>query len=59
MREVQLLILDEPIAALDARTEHEVFVRVNQRMAVVNSHSFSTVPMADRIAVLGEPHMLE
>jgi ATP-binding cassette subfamily B protein len=58
MREAQLLILDEPTAALDARAEYEVFVRFNQlmagRMAVVISHRFSTVRMADRIVVLGD-----
>jgi ATP-binding cassette subfamily B protein len=63
MREAQLLILDEPTAALDARAEFEVFVRFNQlmagRMAVVISHRFSTVRMADRIVVLGEGRVLE
>lgn len=56
MREAQLLILDEPTAALDARAEFEVFVRFNElmagRMAIVISHRFSTVRMADRIVVL-------
>jgi ATP-binding cassette subfamily B protein len=56
MRSAQLLILDEPTAALDARAEYDVFVRFNQlmagRMAVVISHRFSTVRMADRIIVL-------
>ena len=56
MRSAQLLILDEPTAALDARAEYEVFVRFNElmagRMAVVISHRFSTVRMADRIVVL-------
>jgi ATP-binding cassette subfamily B protein len=63
MREAQLLILDEPTAALDARAEYEVFVRFNQlmagRMAVVISHRFSTVRMADRIVVLGDGRVLE
>jgi ATP-binding cassette, subfamily B, bacterial len=63
MREAQLLILDEPTAALDARAEYEVFVRFNQlmagRMAVVISHRFSTVRMADRIVVLAEGRVLE
>jgi ATP-binding cassette subfamily B protein len=63
MRAAQLLILDEPTAALDARAEYEVFVRFNQlmagRMAVVISHRFSTVRMADRIVVLGEGKVLE
>jgi ATP-binding cassette subfamily B protein len=63
MRSAQLLILDEPTAALDARAEYEVFVRFNQlmagRMAVVISHRFSTVRMADRIVVLGDGKVLE
>ncbi|MFL5607754.1 MAG: ABC transporter ATP-binding protein [Gemmatimonadaceae bacterium] len=63
MRSAQLLILDEPTAALDARAEFEVFVRFNQlmagRMAVVISHRFSTVRMADRIVVLSEGHVVE
>jgi ATP-binding cassette subfamily B protein len=56
MRDAQVLILDEPTAALDARAEYDVFVRFNElmagRMAVVISHRFSTVRMADRIVVL-------
>jgi ATP-binding cassette subfamily B protein len=56
MREAQVLILDEPTAALDARAEYEVFVRFAEltkgRMAVLISHRFSTVRMADRILVL-------
>jgi ATP-binding cassette subfamily B protein len=63
MRSAQLLILDEPTAALDARAEYEVFVRFNQlmagRMAVVISHRFSTVRMADRIVVLNDGHVVE
>ena len=63
MREAQLLILDEPTAALDARAEYEVFVRFNQlmagRMAVVISHRFSTVRMADRIVVLADGRVVE
>ena len=56
LRAAQLLILDEPTAALDARAEYEVFLRFSElvagRMAVVISHRFSTVRMADRIVVL-------
>ncbi|HEX5970319.1 MAG TPA: ABC transporter ATP-binding protein [Gemmatimonadaceae bacterium] len=63
MRSAQLLILDEPTAALDARAEYEVFVRFNQlmagRMAVVISHRFSTVRMADRIIVLAHGQVVE
>ena len=63
MREAQLLILDEPTAALDARAEYEVFVRFSElmagRMAVVISHRFSTVRMADRILVLSGGRVVE
>jgi len=56
MREAQVLILDEPTASLDARAEYEVFLRFAEltrgRMAVLISHRFSTVRMADRILVL-------
>ncbi|HEY3738731.1 MAG TPA: ABC transporter ATP-binding protein [Bryobacteraceae bacterium] len=56
MRDAQLLILDEPTATLDARAEYEVFERfadlTRGRMAVLISHRFSTVRMADRILVL-------
>jgi ATP-binding cassette subfamily B protein len=56
MRDAQLLILDEPTAALDARAEFEVFQRFSEltagKTAVLISHRFSTVRMADRILVL-------
>ena len=56
MRDAQVLILDEPTATLDARAEYEVFRRFAdltfERMAVLISHRFSTVRMADRILVL-------
>jgi ATP-binding cassette subfamily B protein len=56
LRDAQLLILDEPTAALDARSEHEVFERFAEltkgKMALLISHRFSTVKMADRILVL-------
>jgi ATP-binding cassette, subfamily B, bacterial len=58
MRDAQLLILDEPTATLDARAEYEVFQRfadlTRGRMAVLISHRFSTVRMADRILVLAD-----
>lgn len=63
MREAQLLILDEPTSALDARSEHEVFLRFSEliegKMAVLISHRFSTVRMADRILVLDGGQVLE
>jgi ATP-binding cassette subfamily B protein len=56
MRDAQLLILDEPTSALDARSEHEVFIRfselIENKAAVLISHRFSTVRMADRILLL-------
>src|SRR5687767_15478518 len=56
IRDAQVLILDEPTAALDARAEYEVFLRFSElvagRTAVLISHRFSTVRMADRIVVL-------
>jgi ATP-binding cassette subfamily B protein len=52
------LILDEPTAALDARAEFEVFQRFKDvsrgKTAVLISHRFSSVRMADRILVLAE-----
>ncbi|MBD9368123.1 ABC transporter ATP-binding protein [Xanthomonas sp. XNM01] len=58
MRDAQLMILDEPTAALDARSEFEVFQRFKElserRTAVLISHRFSSVRMADRILVLAE-----
>ena len=56
IRDAQVLILDEPTAALDARAEYEVFLRFSElvagRTAILISHRFSTVRMADRIIVL-------
>ena len=58
MREAQVIILDEPTAALDAMAEYEVFRRFAElaqgRMAIMISHRFSTVRMCDRIAVLAD-----
>lgn len=56
MRRSGLLVLDEPTAALDAEAEHEVFERLQAlkatRTAVLITHRFSTVRMADRIVVV-------
>jgi ATP-binding cassette subfamily B protein len=58
MRDAQVLILDEPTAALDARSEYEVFQRFKDvsegKTAVLISHRFSSVRMADRILVLAD-----
>ncbi|MET0624427.1 MAG: ABC transporter ATP-binding protein [Pyrinomonadaceae bacterium] len=63
MRDAQVLILDEPTSALDARAEYEVFRRfadlMRGRMAVIISHRFSTVRMADRILVLDSGRVAE
>ncbi|HEX6052391.1 MAG TPA: ABC transporter ATP-binding protein [Gemmatimonadaceae bacterium] len=63
MRDAQVLILDEPTAALDARAEYEVFLRFSElmagRMGVLISHRFSTVRMADRIIVLKGGELVE
>ena len=63
MRDAQVLILDEPTAALDARAEYEVFLRFSElmagRTAVLISHRFSTVRMADRIVVLTGGQVVE
>ncbi len=63
MRDAQLMILDEPTAALDARAEYEVFQRFVEltkgRTSVLISHRFSTVRMADRILVLDKGELLE
>ena len=63
LRDAQLLILDEPTAALDARSEYEVFERFAEltggKMALFISHRFSTVRMADRIVVLEGGQIVE
>ena len=63
LRDAQVLILDEPTAALDARSEFEVFQRFAEltagKMALFISHRFSTVRMADRIVVLENGRIAE
>jgi ATP-binding cassette subfamily B protein len=63
MRDAQLLILDEPTSALDARAEFQVFEHFTElthgKMAVLISHRFSTVRMADRIVVLDKGEIVE
>ena len=63
LRDAQLLILDEPTASLDARSEFEVFERFAEltygKMALLISHRFSTVRMADRIVVLEGGRLVE
>jgi ATP-binding cassette, subfamily B, bacterial len=63
LRDAQVLILDEPTAALDAKAEHEVFQRFAEltkgKTALLISHRFSTVRMADRIVVLADGHIVE
>jgi ATP-binding cassette subfamily B protein len=63
MKDAQVLILDEPTAALDARAEYEVFQRFAEltkgKSAVLISHRFSTARLADRILVLDQGKVLE
>lgn len=63
MREAQILILDEPSAALDARAEYELFSRLQElahgRTAIFISHRFSTVRRADRILVFEQGRLIE
>jgi ATP-binding cassette, subfamily B, bacterial len=63
MRDAQVLILDEPTAALDAQAEHDLFSRIKEltrgKMALYISHRFSTVRMADRILFLEDGRLVE
>src|SRR5581483_7065451 len=63
IRDAQVLVIDAATAALDARAEYEVFIRFSElttaRTAVLISHRFSTVRMADRIVVLSEGRVLD
>lgn len=63
MRNAQLIVLDEPTSALDARAEHKVFQRFSElidgKMAVLISHRFSTVRMADRILFMEKGKLIE
>ena len=63
MRDAQVLILDEPTAALDAVAEEEIFQRFNEltagKTSFIISHRFSTVKMADQIVVLEDGRLIE
>jgi len=63
MRDAEILVLDEPTASLDAETEYEIFRHFQEltvgKMAILISHRFSTVRMADRIAVIQEGRIAE
>lgn len=63
MRDAEVLVLDEPTSALDAEREYEIFQRFREltagRIALLISHRFSTVRMADRIAVLEQGALIE
>lgn len=63
MRSAQILILDEPSAALDAKAENELFERLHDlaegRTAIFISHRFSTVRRADRILVFEHGRLVE
>ncbi|PDW03650.1 ABC transporter permease [Candidatus Viridilinea mediisalina] len=63
MRDSEILVLDEPTAALDAEREYEIFQRFREltagRIAFLISHRFSTVRMADRIVVIEQGQLSE
>jgi ABC-type multidrug transport system fused ATPase/permease subunit len=63
MRDAEVLILDEPTAALDAEAEHDLFLRLKalaaDKSAILISHRFSTVRMADQIAVMQDGQITE
>ena len=62
-RDAQLLILDEPTAALDVRSEHDIYARfqelTKEKTTVLISHRMSTVRMAERILVLDGGKLIE
>lgn len=63
MRDAQIIVLDEPTSSMDAKAEYEAFQNFHQlvrgRTAILISHRFSTVRMADRIYVLEQGHVSE
>jgi ATP-binding cassette subfamily B protein len=63
MREAQVVILDEPTSAIDARAEHQLFRNFSEmvqgKTAILISHRFSTVRIADRILVLERGRLQE
>jgi ATP-binding cassette subfamily B protein len=63
MRDAEILVLDEPTASLDAETEYEIFRHFHEltvgKLAILISHRFSTVRMADRIVVMQEGRITE
>ncbi len=63
MREADLLILDEPTSSLDAIAEHDLYTQfrtlIKNRTSLLITHRFSTVSMADSIAVIEDGHITE
>ena len=63
MRDAQMLVLDEPTSSLDVQSEHEGFEQfralAEDKMAILISHRFTTVRMADQILVLDEGRVIE
>ena len=59
----EILVLDEPTAAMDAETEAQIFEHFRSlthgRIAILISHRFSTVRYADEIVVLDEGRIVE
>ena len=62
-RNASLLILDEPTASLDVRTEYQLFSKfenlTKEKTTILISHRFSTVKMADRILVMDKGRIVE
>jgi len=63
LREAQIIVLDEPTSAMDAKAEYEIFQKFHRlaegRAAILISHRLSTVRMADRIYVLEDGRIVE
>ena len=63
LKDAQMIVLDEPTSSLDAKTEYEIFMNfrqlINGRSALLISHRFSTVRMADRIYVFNSGRIIE
>jgi ABC-type multidrug transport system fused ATPase/permease subunit len=62
-RKANMIVLDEPTSAIDAKAEYEIFNNIftehDGKTALIVSHRFSTVRKADRIIVLNDGHIVE
>ncbi len=63
LRDAQIIVMDEPTSSMDAKAEFEVFKNFRQlaegKTAILISHRFSTVRMADRFCVLSDGRIIE